>query len=93
MVKLNNLKNMERSQMYVFISIVALAVIAIVFLFTRKNPQRPFSKLTIFAFIFFMAGLIFGSNRLVGYSLTGCGVGLAVIDIIRKTKKPSQKQK
>jgi hypothetical protein len=93
MVKLNNLKNMERPQTYILISIVALAVIAVVFLFTRKNPQRPFSKLTILAFVFFMAGLIFGGNRLIGYSLTGCGVGLAVIDIIRKMKKPSQKQK
>jgi sugar phosphate permease len=79
---------MERSQMYILISIVALAVIAIVFIFTRKSPHKPFSKLTILAFCFFAVGIIFGENIMIGYSLTGCGVGFATIDIIRKIKKP-----
>jgi len=84
---------MERSQTYILISIVALVTITVIFIATRKNPHKPFSKLTILAFIFFMAGLIFGENRLIGYSLTGCGVALAVFDIIRKMKKPGQKQR
>ena len=79
--------------MYILISIVALAAITVIFIATTKNPHKPFSKLTILAFIFFMAGIIFGANRMIGYSLTGCGVGLAVIDIIRKMKTPGQKQR
>ncbi len=77
---------MNPSQIYILISIIVLAVIMLILTFTRKRMQRPLSKLASFAFIFVLAGSIFGDNRLVGYSLMGIGVVLAIIDIIRKSK-------
>jgi len=82
---------MNTSQVYILISIIVLAIIMIVLVLTRKKMQKPLSKLATFAFVFIMAGIIFGNNRLIGYSLMGFGVVLAIIDIIKKLKKPSIK--
>ena len=80
---------MNDSQIYILISIIVLAVIAIVVILKRKKEQKPLSKLTALAFVFIMSGMIFGDDRLIGYSLIGFGVFLVVIDIIKKVKKPS----
>jgi len=82
---------MNDSQIYILISIIVLAVIAIVVILRRKKEQKPLSKLTALAFVFIMAGMIFGDDRLMSYSLIGFGVTLAVIDIVKKFKKPSVK--
>jgi len=61
---------------------VVLAVIALVVFATGRNKsERGISKLAALAFAFIIAGIIFAENRLVGYSLLGIGVILAVIDI------------
>jgi hypothetical protein len=80
---------MDTSQIYILISIIVLAIIAIVVILRRKKRQKPPSKLTALAFAFIMAGIIFGDDRLIGYSLIGFGVTLAIIDIVKKFKKPS----
>lgn len=82
---------MNTSQIYILISLVVLALIMAVLILTRKKMQKPLSKLAIFAFIFIMAGIIFGDNRLIGYSLMGFGLVLAVIDIVKKLKKQNVK--
>jgi len=82
---------MEASQIYILISIIILLIIAIIMLFvvkTKKNKkQKPLTPLAGLAFAFILAGIFFGDSRLVGYSLMGIGVLLAVIDIIIKQKK------
>jgi lipoprotein signal peptidase len=82
---------MNASQIYILISIIVLAIIAIVVVLRRKKEQKPLSKLTALAFSFIIAGIIFGENRLIGYSLIGVGVVLAIIDIVKKMKRPSVK--
>jgi len=82
---------MNTSQIYIFIGLIALAAIMAVLILTRKKMGKPLSRLAGFAFVFIMAGLIFGENRLIGYSLMGVGVVFAVVDIIKKLKKPSVK--
>ena len=78
---------MEPSQIYILISILVLLVIAILIFFVRKNKkQKPLAILASLAFAFILAGIIFGESRLVGYSLIGVGVLLAIIDIIKKLK-------
>ncbi|MBS3088905.1 hypothetical protein J4402_03965 [Candidatus Pacearchaeota archaeon] len=78
---------MEPSQIYILISILVLLVIAILIFFVRKNKkQKPLTILASLAFAFILAGIIFGESRLVGYSLIGVGVLLAIIDIIKKLK-------
>lgn len=36
------------------------------------------------AFTFVFAGILFGENRLIGYSLMGVGIILALIDMVNK---------
>lgn len=79
---------MEASQIYILISILALLIIAIVIFLVKKNKkQKPLTPLEGFAFGFIIVGVVFGDSRLVGYSLIGIGILLAVIDIVIKSKK------
>lgn len=78
---------MDASQIYIAISIVALAIIAILMFFVNKNKkEKTLSKLAALAFAFILAGIIFGEDRLIGYSLMGIGVILAIIDMIAQSK-------
>jgi hypothetical protein len=77
--------SMDASQFYIIISIIVLAIIAfLVYLTGRNIPKRGLSKLAALSFAFIVAGIIFGENRMVGYSLLGIGVLLALIDIYSK---------
>jgi predicted branched-subunit amino acid permease len=78
---------MSPSHFYIAISIVILASIAFLVLVVRKNKkEKKLSPLAGLAFGFVLAGLFFGEARLMGYSLLGIGMVLAIIDIIKKTR-------
>ena len=78
---------MNSSQIYIAISIVVLAAIAILVFFVNKNKKdKRLTPLAGLAFGFVLAGIIFGDDRLIGYSLIGVGVIIAVVDIIKKLK-------
>jgi hypothetical protein len=78
---------MDASTVYIIISIVVLAIVALLLYYTsRKKPKEGFSMLAALAFAFIIAGIIFGEDRLVGYGLIGIGVALAVVDIYVKLK-------
>ncbi len=81
---------MEASQVYISIAIVALLIIAIIVFFVKKNRKEKLTPLVGFSFAFILAGSIFGEDRLMGYSLMGIGVLLALIDIFKKAKKKKQ---
>ena len=78
---------MNASQFFIILPIVILAVVAVLVFFTarsrKKNSLTPVAGL---AFGFVIAGLIFGADRLVAYSLLGIGVILAVVDMVRRVK-------
>lgn len=78
---------MNDSQIYILISIIVLAIIAIVVILGRKKEQKPLSKMAALALGFVIAGIIFGDDRLISYSLMGTGVILAIIDIVKKSKQ------
>ncbi len=79
---------MPASEVYILIAIVVLLAIAVVaFVLGRREPHNRLSPLAGLAFGFIIAGILFGDNRLVGYTMLGIGVVLAVIDIFRKEKK------
>lgn len=80
---------MNDSQVWVIVTIVVLAVVLIMRYSTSKNKKDYFkiSTLASFAFAFILAGLIFSTDRLISYSLFGVGVALAIIDMIKKSKK------
>jgi hypothetical protein len=78
---------MVKSQAYIIVLIVVLAIIAL--LVFSGNPKRGSKRLTPLAGIAFgctLAGLFFGEEKMVGYCLFGCGIILAIIDMILKSK-------
>ena len=78
---------MNTSQIYIAISIVVLAAIALlVFFIGKSRKQNRFTSLAGLAYGFILAGIIFGDNRLIGYSLLGIGVSIAVIDMFKRLK-------
>ena len=78
---------MNTSQIYIAVSIVVLAAIALLLIFLGKSrKENRFTPIAGLAFGFILAGIIFGDNRAIGYSLLAIGVILAVIDIVKKLK-------
>ena len=72
---------------YIALFIVVLAVVALLVFFLGKSRRESrLSPLAGLAFGFMLAGLFFGDNRLIGYSLLGIGVILAVIDMVNQSK-------
>ena len=79
---------MEASQVYILISIIVLlAIMIIVFFVKRGKKKEKLTPLASISFGFVIAGIVFADNRLIGYSLMGIGILLAVIDAIRKFRK------
>ena len=79
---------MNTSQIYIAVSIVVLAAIALLVIFLGKSrKENRLTPLAGLAFGFILAGIIFGDNRTIGYSLLGIGVILSVIDIVKKLKR------
>ena len=67
---------------YILISIIVLAVIVLsLFVVLRARSTARLTPLAGLAFAFVLAGILFGENQLLGYSLLGVGVVLAAIDI------------
>lgn len=78
---------MNTSQIYIVMSVVVLAVIALFAVLVGKNKKdKKLTPLGGLAFGFILAGIIFVDNRLFGYSLIGVGIILAIIDIFKKLK-------
>jgi uncharacterized membrane protein len=82
---------MNASVIYIALSIGALAVVAVlVFILGKRKEANQLTTLASLAFSFILAGIIFGENRLVGYSLMGVGLILAVIDIVNRSRSKQE---
>jgi hypothetical protein len=69
------------------VSIAVLAIVALLIILVRKKTnENRLTPLAGLAFGFFVAGIFFGSNRFIGYSLFGVGIHLAVVDIFNRSK-------
>lgn len=78
---------MLTSQIWIIIAIVVLAIPALLsFLVSKRNKEIRLTPLAGLAFGFILAGILFGNDRLTGYSLLGVGVILAIVDIFNKLK-------
>ena len=74
---------------FILISIIVITIVAVLVFFVSKNrAQNHLTPLASLAFGFILAGVLFGEVRLLGYSLMGIGLIIAVVDIFRKTKSP-----
>jgi len=74
---------------WITISIIALVVIMVLLLISRRKEKQLLnpSNLLILGMSFVVLGIIFGDERLIGYSFIGVGVLLSVIDAIRNRKQ------
>ncbi|MGB5925517.1 MAG: hypothetical protein WBH01_05415 [Dehalococcoidia bacterium] len=72
---------------WIAISIIALVVIVVLLLIARGKRYHKPSNLAIVGLSFVVLGIIFGDDRLIGYSFIGVGVLLSVIDAIRNRKQ------
>jgi hypothetical protein len=74
---------------WIAISIIALVVIMVFLLISRRKEKQILnpSNLLILGMSLVVLGIIFGDDRLIGYSFIGVGVLLSVIDAIRNRKQ------
>jgi hypothetical protein len=78
---------MNASQIFIAVSIAVLASIAPLVSFIGKSrKEKGLTPLAGLAFAFVLAGITFGEDRLIGYSLLGIGVILSVIDMSKRSK-------
>jgi len=74
---------------WIAISIAALVAIMVLLLISRRKEKQLLnpSNLLILGMSFVVLGIIFGDERIIGYSFIGVGVLLSVIDAIRNRKQ------
>jgi len=74
---------------WIAISITALVIIVVLLLISRRKGKQLLnpSNLLILGMSCVGLGIIFGDERLIGYSFIGVGVLLSVIDAIRNRKQ------
>ena len=79
---------MNASQIIIAVSIVILAVVAL-FLYRKgwRKEQKGLTPIAGLAFGFILAGIVFGEERFISYGLMGVGVVLAIVDIIKQTRR------
>jgi hypothetical protein len=75
--------------LWIAISIIALVVIVVFLLISRRKGNQLLnpSNLLILGMSLVGLGIIFGDDRIIGYSFIGVGVLLSVIDAIRNRKQ------
>jgi hypothetical protein len=75
--------------LWIAISISALVVIMVLLLISRRKGKQLLnpSNLLVLGMSFVVLGIIFGDERIIGYSFIGIGVLLSVIDAIRNRKQ------
>ena len=79
---------MEKSQIYIAVIIIVLVIIAIqIFLLRGNKRTKKLSPIAGLAFGFMLIGLYFGEDQLIGYSMMGFGLVLAIIDIFMKYRE------
>jgi hypothetical protein len=75
--------------LWITISIIALVVIMVLLLISRRKGKQLInpSNLLVLGMSFVVLGIIFGDERIIGYSFIGIGIALSVIDAIRNRKQ------
>jgi hypothetical protein len=75
--------------LWIAISIIALVVIMVLLLISRRKGNQLLnpSNLLVLGMSLVVLGIIFGDERVIGYSFIAVGVLLSVIDAIRNRKQ------
>ncbi len=79
---------MNISQIFIAVSIIALAIVAFLVFFVSKNrKENRLTPLAGLALTFTVLGIVFNDGKWIGYGLMGVGVLLAVIDMVNRSKQ------
>lgn len=76
---------MAQSQIFVAAVVVILFFI-MMFIGNKNLKTKRLSVLSSIAFGCIVAGIVFGENKLIAYSLFGIGVILSLVDVYIKSK-------
>lgn len=74
---------MTPSQIYV---VVVILFLALVFFSIKNSKPKRLSVLASIAFGLIVAGIVFGENRSISYSLLAVGIILSAVDAYMKSK-------
>jgi hypothetical protein len=77
---------MENASIYIAMAIIGLLVLPALYFAIHKKYETRLSRIAALAFAFIIAGLFLSRKELVGYSLLGVGLVLAIVDIVQKRK-------
>ncbi len=85
---------MTVANIYIVFSLLVLLLITGMFLLgSRYKRVKTLSPLAGLASAFIVAGIFFGNSRILGFSLLGVGIILAVSDIIVKSRSGGKSEK
>jgi cytochrome bd-type quinol oxidase subunit 2 len=79
-------KEVLMEPIWIAISIIALVAIVVLLIMARGRQYQQPSNLAIVGISLVVLGIIFGDDRLIGYSLIGVGVLLSVMEAIRNRR-------
>jgi hypothetical protein len=78
---------MLTSEIYIIISVIILIVVAIVVYSLNKNRKiKKLNGLDSLSIGFILAGIYFGEERIIGYSLIGIGIILTVTNAMNNLR-------
>jgi hypothetical protein len=83
---MSEVRTMSSSAFYLAIGLAALVAVAVVAMVLGRRPGGTVTLTPLAAISFGMvaAGIAFGENRAVGYTFFALGIGLAIVDTVRK---------
>jgi len=77
----------DASLPFIAFSVLILGIIGILLLSARKKgTEQQLSPLSLIGIVLIILGIVFGSDRLIGYAFLGAGVLIAVFDVVKNRK-------
>ena len=86
---------MSDAAVFVAMSIVVIAVLVILAVILWRRPDRrgqPLTLLSGLAATCVVCGIVFGEDRVVGYSFFAAGISLAIVDAVRRSRSSGSSQ-
>jgi len=78
----------DASLPFIALSVIILIIIGVLFIIAwKKKKEQQFSPFAIMGMLFIILGIVFGSDRLIGYSFLGVGVIVSVFDVVKNLKR------
>jgi hypothetical protein len=78
----------DASVLFMVLSVIILLIIGILLIIAwKKKKEQRITPLAMLGIVFVILGIVFGSDRLIGYLFLGIGIILSVFDIVKNRIK------